>query len=184
MYWHCTCSIKDGCTYKASSGSSWLLVKLKKLCYFPRSDMAGARRRKFIFMIKQVFPAPGEVWFTHNARAQWTLGGEGKGPNGQSKELCLNFPSYCLGVWIFTSSTWRMTSVLYNMDTCFFLYGIPLLVSIPLGVLEYSVSSTRTFYTYNHNFIIKTTTQNSQIKTYKGQGLEGPQTWNFHALSP
>ena len=62
-----------------------------------------------------------------------------------------------------------MTSVLYNMHMCSFLYGVPLLSLLPLGVLEYSASgNSGTFYTYNYNFIIKNTTQNSQIKMYKG----------------
>lgn len=71
----------------------------------PRSHMAGARREIDLYGWTGLF-AIWEVWLTHEAASQYTLEGreEAQIGRGEKKNLCLNFFSLCLQLWIVISS--------------------------------------------------------------------------------
>ena len=94
--WHIIDSLHNG-DLSAFVVGHVTLYKIKEECYLLRNCLVDVGRM-LLFMVEQVFLPVGEVWSTHNADTQCTVGGEGK-PKGR-EEFFLKFLLSCHKIWI------------------------------------------------------------------------------------
>ena len=96
---------RDVYTYKASGGSSWPLTGLRKECFSSKESHGWCQKRNRSLWLNWPFCHLGGLVNTWSSFTVHTWG-EGGGPNRQrgKKNLCLNFFSLCLQLWIVISS--------------------------------------------------------------------------------
>lgn len=92
---------RDVYTYKASGGSSWPLTGLRKECFSSKELHGWCQKRNRSLWLNWPFCRLGglvNIWTSFTVHTR----GEGGGPNRQreTKNLCLNFFSFCLQLWI------------------------------------------------------------------------------------